>query len=73
MRPDHIHRSNITRKHRIERRVVAIARRPNCGDIDGADLSYLLGAWGTADAAGDLDDSGSVDAIDLAIMLSNWD
>jgi len=32
----------------------------------------LLSAWGTANAAANLDGSGIVDSADLAILLSAW-
>jgi hypothetical protein len=41
------------------------------GAVDAADLSNLLGAWGTA-GAGDIDGSGSVDAADLSVLLAAW-
>lgn len=47
-------------------------------DIDGdesvgaGDLSYLLGAWGSASTEADLDGSGLVDAGDLALLLGAW-
>ena len=42
------------------------------GFVNGADLSILLGAWGTADPIADLDNSGDVNGADLAILLGNW-
>ena len=42
------------------------------GIVNGADLSILLSAWGTADPVADIDGSGNVDGGDLAILLSNW-
>ncbi len=42
------------------------------GDVDGADLAVLLGAWGTADRAADLNADGSVNGADLAILLGAW-
>jgi hypothetical protein len=42
------------------------------GIVNGADLSILLGAWGTADPIADIDDSGDVNGADLAILLGNW-
>ena len=39
---------------------------------DGSDLAYLLGAWGTAAAAFDLDDDGIVNGADLAVLLGAW-
>ncbi len=44
------------------------------GEVDGADLSLLLAAWGSCGAPcdADLDGSGSVDGADLAAMLAAW-
>ena len=50
------------------------------GDVDGADLSLLLGGWGdcslddmSADlCAADLNGDGTVDATDLTILLGAW-
>ena len=43
------------------------------GRVDGADLGYLLAAWGTVGAsAADLDGSGRVDGADLGVLLSRW-
>jgi len=43
------------------------------GDVDGADLAILLGAWGRcASCPADLDANGTVDAADLAILLGTW-
>ena len=42
------------------------------GDVDGADLAILLGAWGTAGGPADLDGSGVVDGADLAALLGGW-
>ena len=42
------------------------------GDVDGADLNQLLGAWGVSGTKGDLDDDGTVDGEDLLILLANW-
>ena len=44
----------------------------NSGEIDGADLGLLLGAWGTSDPAADLDSSGDVDGADLGLLLGGW-
>ncbi len=49
---------------------------PILGDLDGngvvdaADLSILLGAWGTA--TGDLNGDGTTDAADLSVLLGAW-
>lgn len=40
------------------------------GAVNGADLAFLLGSWGTAGA--DLDNDGSTGGADLAILLSAW-
>jgi len=53
---------------------------PKVGDLNGDgvinifDLSYLLSAWGTNNAAiaNDLGHSGPVNIIDLSILLSHW-
>ncbi|MFG0257460.1 MAG: RHS repeat-associated core domain-containing protein [Phycisphaerales bacterium JB043] len=41
------------------------------GDVDGADLGLLLGAWGTSGPA-DLNNSGSVNGSDLGLLLGAW-
>ena len=40
------------------------------GDVDTADLLYLLAAWGTGD--GDVDDDGDTDTADLLALLAAW-
>jgi len=40
------------------------------GDVDTADLLYLLGAWGTPD--GDVDGDGDTDTADLLALLGAW-
>jgi hypothetical protein len=57
-------------------------RRSSCdadldgdGDVDGADLSVVLGAWGvpTADPSpADMNVDGIVDGADLAVVLNAW-
>ncbi len=43
------------------------------GDVDGADLGVMLGAWGSCSGcAADIDNSGVVDGADLGSLLSNW-
>lgn len=42
------------------------------GEVDGLDLSTLLGSWNTNDAIADLDNSGFVSGGDLAILLGEW-
>lgn len=41
------------------------------GRVDGADLSVLLNAWGTA-GPGDLDNNSMVNGADLSILLNAW-
>lgn len=61
-------------------RGVAVVPPPPCdadfnrtGAVDGADLSILLGYWGTTGTGGvDLDASGDVDGGDIAIFLGAW-
>lgn len=51
---------------------------PDCPDlngdcvVDGADLTLLLGVWGTDDPQADFDNSGDVDGADLAVILGGW-
>jgi hypothetical protein len=40
------------------------------GDVDTADLLFLLGAWGTPD--GDVDGDGDTDTADLLELLGHW-
>ena len=40
------------------------------GDVDTADLLFLLGAWGTPD--GDVDGDGDTDTSDLLALLAAW-
>ena len=42
------------------------------GEVNGADLTILLGAWGTDDPASDIVPDGLVDGGDLAALLGNW-
>ena len=42
------------------------------GEVNGADLSILLSAWGTTDPQADLDGNGEVGGSDLAILLGGW-
>lgn len=54
--------------------------RPRCalgdldcdGDVDGADLGSLLGAWDSIGGAADLDGDGNVGGGDLGILLGAW-
>ena len=41
------------------------------GFVNGADLSILLGAWGTS-GPGDLNGDGSVGGADLSVLLGGW-
>jgi hypothetical protein len=42
------------------------------GFVNGVDLAYVLGAWGTDDPAADLDHNGIVSGADLALLLGAW-
>lgn len=45
------------------------------GNVDGADLGLLLGAWGACAkpcCPGDLDGSGQIDGADLGLLLAAW-
>ena len=42
------------------------------GVVNGADLTILLGSWGTNDPVADLSGDGLVGGADLTIMLGNW-
>lgn len=42
------------------------------GEVNGADLGIMLGAWGTDDCAADLNDDGIVDGADLGVLLGAW-
>lgn len=42
------------------------------GDVDGADLAIVLGAWGSDDDLADLDGDGVVAGADLAVLLGAW-
>lgn len=42
------------------------------GNVNGLDLTVLLGAWGTSAASADIDDNGIVDGLDLSQLLAAW-
>ena len=42
------------------------------GMVNGADLSYLLGAWNSSDEMADLNSDGTVDGADLTLLLGSW-
>jgi len=42
------------------------------GEINGADLTLLLGAWGSADELFDISGDGLVGGADLTILLGGW-
>lgn len=45
------------------------------GQVDGADLAIVLGAWGTfgePGIVGDVDGDGTVTGTDIAVVLGNW-
>ena len=42
------------------------------GTVDGADLTILLGAWGTDSTVADLNGDGTVNGADITVLLGNW-
>ena len=45
------------------------------GEVNGADISVLLGFWGKVQAplpAADINQDGHVDGLDLAVLLGSW-
>lgn len=42
------------------------------GQVNSADLTIVLAAWGSADGTADINDDGNVDGLDLAGVLSAW-
>ena len=42
------------------------------GVVDGYELTYVLGAWGTDDPTADIIEDGIVDGADLNIILASW-
>ena len=40
--------------------------------VNGVDLAYILGYWGTDDPLGDVNLDGNVDAADLGLVLAAW-
>ena len=42
------------------------------GQVNGADLGLLLGAWDTADPDADLNNDGTVNGADLGLLLGAW-
>lgn len=59
------------------RGTIVVNPTPRCPDyngddlVDGADLAYLLSAWGTTGQA-ELDANPGVGASDLAVLLAHW-
>lgn len=41
--------------------------------VNGSDLTILLGDWGTSSERADIDGSGLVDGADLTILMGDWD
>jgi len=54
----------------FERAVECPADLDGDGDVDAADLLFLLAAWGTPD--GDVDGDGDTDTADLLALLAAW-
>lgn len=42
------------------------------GQVNGADLGLLLGAWGSAGSIADLEGDGTVNGADLGLLLGSW-
>lgn len=42
------------------------------GVVNGGDLTYVLGGWGSTDPVADLDHNGTVNGADLTLLLSQW-
>ncbi len=42
------------------------------GNVDGADMTALLSAWGSAQASADINQDGIVDGTDLTTLLAAW-
>jgi hypothetical protein len=42
------------------------------GAVNGADLGFLLGAWGPGSGPADLDRNGDVNGADLGRLLGSW-
>jgi hypothetical protein len=42
------------------------------GQINGADLAAVLGAWGSGSVFADINDDGTVNAADLGAILAAW-
>ena len=42
------------------------------GRVDGRDLAFVLGYWGSDDIAGDANRDGIVDAEDLGLVIAAW-
>ena len=40
--------------------------------VDGVDLAFILGAWGSDDVNADVSGDGTVDGVDLALVLGAW-
>lgn len=58
--------------HRRDLPVACPADVNGDGRVDGAEISLVLGAWGSTDAALDLDGDGFVGGGDLSILLAAW-
>ncbi|MBL8060664.1 MAG: hypothetical protein JNK63_08135 [Chthonomonas sp.] len=44
----------------------------NSGEVDAADIDYVISQFGSADPAADCDGSGEVDAADIDIVIANF-
>jgi hypothetical protein len=42
------------------------------GVVNGADLAFVIGDWGSASPRSDMNRDGSVDGVDLGLVLAHW-
>ncbi len=42
------------------------------GQVNGADLGLMIGAWGTSDPDADINDDGQVNGADLGLLIGAW-
>jgi hypothetical protein len=40
--------------------------------VNGADLAFVIGDWGSASPRSDMNRDGSVDGVDLGLVLAHW-
>jgi hypothetical protein len=42
------------------------------GQVNGADLAFVLAEWGSGNVVADINDDGTVNAADLSAVLAVW-